>query len=240
MEFSRGEGILLLDKPKQWTSFDCVAKLRRRLGVQKVGHAGTLDPFATGVLILLVGRKWTAQADRFQGMDKSYWMRIKLGETTDTFDSEGSILQTSAVIPSKEAILAALETFQGSVEQLPPMFSAKKVNGQKLYHLARKGVEVTRPLCQIELSTRFVSYDYPFVELEIDCSKGAYMRTIAHDLGEMLGCGAHAIELTRTRSGPFHLKSCLEGSSLVDEECDLAAHLHQELDDATCLHDRNL
>jgi tRNA pseudouridine55 synthase len=233
-------GILLLDKPKGWTSFDCVAKLRRRLGVAKIGHAGTLDPFATGVLVLLVGRDFTTKADQLQCDDKSYWMRVRLGETTDTFDCEGAVVSQSAVIPSLEAVQEAILHFQGAVEQIPPMFSAKKIGGQKLYHLARKGVEVKRAPVVLSLQTRLISYNYPHIELEIDCSKGAYMRTIAHDIGEMLGCGAHAVELTRTRSGAFHLKDCLDGLALKDEDCDLSAFLIEELPCDKSMHDRDV
>lgn len=240
MTFSRSGGILLLDKPKGWTSFDCVAKLRRRLGVQKIGHAGTLDPFATGVLVILVGRQFTAMADSLQGQDKSYWMRIRLGQTTDSFDCEGSVLSESSLIPTEAAILEALNCFQGMVDQIPPMFSAKKVNGQKLYNLARKGIEIERSPLKIQLTTRFISYEYPFLEIEVDCSKGAYMRTIAHDLGQLLGCGAHAVELTRTRSGPFCLANCLPAQSLSDESCDLAAFLLEEIPGGTSLYDRNI
>jgi tRNA pseudouridine55 synthase len=233
-------GILLLDKPKGWTSFDCVAKLRRRLGVQKIGHAGTLDPFATGVLVLLIGRAFTAQADHLQGQDKSYWMRIRLGQATDTFDSEGKIVAESPTIPTLEQLETALQHFQGEVEQIPPMFSAKKVNGQKLYHLARQGKEVQRAPVVLHLSTALLSYDYPFVEVEVECSKGAYMRSIAHDLGQLLGCGAHALELSRTRSGPFHLKDCLSPDALVDPECDLASFLIQEIPSGASLHNRHI
>lgn len=233
-------GVLLLDKPKGWTSFDCVAKLRRRLGVQKIGHAGTLDPFATGVLILLIGRQFTSMADSLQGMDKSYWMQVRLGQSTDTFDSEGKVVGESEIQPTLEQLQAALGHFQGEVEQIPPMFSAKKVNGQKLYHLARRGIELERAPVLIRLCTQLIRYEYPFVELQIDCSKGSYMRTIAQDLGELLGCGAHAAELTRTRCGPFRLTDCLAGSSLTDEECDLAAYLKQEVPSAASCHDWNI
>lgn len=240
MTLKRTSGILLIDKPKDWTSFDCVAKLRRRLGVAKIGHAGTLDPFATGVLVLLVGRDFTTKADQLQCDDKSYWMRIRLGEATDTFDCEGTVVAQSSVIPSAESIQQALLHFQGTVEQIPPMFSAKKVGGKKLYHLARKGVEIERAPVILTLETRLIAYDYPYIELEIDCSKGAYMRTIAHDLGEMLGCGAHAVELTRTRSGAFHLKDCLDGMALKDEDCDLSAFLIEELPCGKSLHHRDV
>jgi tRNA pseudouridine55 synthase len=233
-------GILLLDKPKGWTSFDCVAKLRRRLGVQKIGHAGTLDPFATGVLVLLVGREYTTQADQLQCQDKSYWMRVRLGQKTDTFDCEGQVTEQSSAVPTLEQVQDALVPFQGEVDQIPPMFSAKKVQGKKLYHLARQGVEIARAPVRIQLSTRLVSYEYPYVELEIDCSKGAYMRTIAHDLGELLGCGAHAVELTRLRSGTFRLADCLPAQSLTDEGCELQAYLIQENLGATGAHDWNV
>ena len=218
-------GILLLDKPQGWTSHDCVAVLRKRVGIQKVGHAGTLDPFATGLLVLLIGREYTAQAEQLQGHDKLYWMRMRLGEVTDSQDRDGKILSTSDLIPSRSDLEQALSRFQGEILQLPPMFSAKKIQGQKLYHLARQGREIERAAQSIHLQCTLLEFSYPWVELEIACSKGSYMRTVAHDLGAVLGCGAHAAELRRLRSGPFSVDAAISIEQARDPDFDLSALL---------------
>lgn len=208
------EGILLIDKPKGPSSFKLVQILRRRLGVKKIGHAGTLDPFATGVMVMLIGRNYTRLSDKFLCNDKEYVAEVHLGKTTDTYDSEGVITSESEIIPSLNEIQEALKLFQGEISQVPPMFSAKKIQGKKLYELARKGIEVAREPVKIRLETHLIRYDYPFLELRIVCSKGTYIRSIAYDLGLKLGCGAHLSNLTRTRSGIFHLKDCISETEL--------------------------
>lgn len=207
-------GILLVNKPRGKTSFSLVSCLRKIYGVDKIGHAGTLDPFATGVMVLLVGRTFTRLSDQFLGQDKEYAARVYLGKTTDSYDCDGNITATSDHIPTLAEIETALMSFQGKVQQTPPMFSAKKVKGKKLYELARKGVTIEREAKEVTLKTELVQYEYPYLDLLITCSKGTYIRTVAHDLGQMLGCGAHLSELTRTRSGPFHLKDCIDGTLL--------------------------
>lgn len=219
------EGILLVDKAKGRTSFSLVHLLRKRLGVKKIGHAGTLDPFATGVMVLLIGRSFTRLSDQFLCNDKEYEAEVCLGASTDTFDSEGKITSQSSEVPSLESIMKALEKFQGEVEQIPPMFSAKKKQGKKLYELARKGLEVEREPVKIQLQTHFISYHYPFLCLRIACSKGTYIRSIAHDLGGMLGCGAHLTNLRRTRSGIFTLEQCISDQELASPAFDLIARL---------------
>lgn len=203
------EGILLVNKPKGLTSFKLVQILRKRLGVKKIGHAGTLDPFATGVMVLLIGRHYTRLSDKFLCNDKEYLAQIYLGITTDTYDSEGVIIAQSKTIPTLEQIQEALIFFQGEIEQIPPMYSAKKVQGKKLYELARKGIEVARKPVKINLIIDLIHYTYPHLELRIACSKGTYIRSIAYDLGLILGCGAHLANLQRTRSGRFHLNNCI-------------------------------
>ena len=219
------EGILLVDKAKGRTSFSLVHLLRKRLGVKKIGHAGTLDPFATGVMVLLIGRNFTRLSDQFLCNDKEYEAEVYLGASTDTFDSEGKISSQSSEVPSLESIMKALENFQGEVEQIPPMFSAKKKQGKKLYELARKGLEVEREPVKIQLQTHFISYSYPFLRLRIACSKGTYIRSIAHDLGGMLGCGAHLTNLRRTRSGIFTLEQCISDDELASPAFDLIGRL---------------
>lgn len=212
------EGILLVNKPKGQTSFSLVALLRKRLGVKKIGHAGTLDPFATGVMVMLIGRKYTRLSDQFLVKDKEYIARLFLGVSTDTYDCEGIVQSRSDFIPSLNEIQLALETFQGHIEQIPPMFSAKKVNGKKLYDLARQGKEIERAPVKIHVATELLSYSYPYLDLKVQCSKGTYIRSLAYDLGQKLTCGAHLTDLQRTKSGCFILEECLDGSLLSTSE----------------------
>ena len=210
------EGLLLVDKPKGKTSFSLIAALRKILNVQKIGHAGTLDPMATGVMVLLIGSRYTKQSDSYMASDKEYLAEITLGTTTDTYDAEGQITHTSPLIPTPQALKEALHHFQGTIEQTPPMFSAKKINGQKLYNLARQGQEITRSKSTITLHTTLIDFTYPKVTLRINCSKGTYVRSIAHDLGQLLHCGAHLSGLIRTRSGNFTLEKCLPGKLIFE------------------------
>jgi tRNA pseudouridine55 synthase len=207
-------GVVLLNKPKGKTSFYLVSALRKICNVQKVGHAGTLDPFATGVMILLVGKEFTRLSDRFLLQDKEYEATLKLGIRTDSYDCEGKILQESDYIPSLEEIEKVLETFQGDLMQTPPMFSAKKVKGKKLYELARKGIEIKRAANPVTVKITFLSYEYPFLRIRVACSKGTYIRSLAEDIGTSLTCGAHLSDLLRTRSGCFHLADCFDGTLL--------------------------
>ncbi|WP_068467783.1 tRNA pseudouridine(55) synthase TruB [Candidatus Protochlamydia phocaeensis] len=219
------QGILLVNKPKGKTSFSLVRELRKKLGVKKIGHAGTLDPFATGVMVMLIGRNYTRLSDQFLSCDKEYIAQVRLGITTDTYDCEGQVISESDLIPTLEDVKQALLAFQGEVEQVPPMYSAKKKQGKKLYELARQGKEVERDPVKIALQTTLVSYTYPHLELHVKCSKGTYIRSLAYDLGIKLGCGAHLLNLTRTRSGTFHLKDCVEGTQLSCSDIDLASKL---------------
>ncbi len=211
------EGIHLINKPVGKTSFSLVHALRKKTGIKKIGHAGTLDPFATGVMILLVGKAFTTKADSFINQDKEYEATLRLGIATTTYDPEGEITSESALIPTLEQIKKELTKFQGTIQQIPPMFSAKKVQGKKLYELARKGIEIKREPVSLTVTTELISYSYPELSLKISCSKGTYIRSIAHDLGQALGCGAHLKELTRTRCGPYLLKDCLDGNTLFQE-----------------------
>lgn len=216
-------GVLLVNKPRGKTSFSLVAALRRKLQVKKIGHAGTLDPFATGVLVLLVGKEFTRMSDKLLCQDKEYLAEVRLGVSTDTYDCDGQVVSQSDEIPTLQQIESALSHFQGDVEQMPPMFSAKKINGKKLYELARQGKVVERQLVKIHLKTTLLSYEYPHLLLRISCSKGTYIRSIAYDLGQMLGCGAHLSNLTRERSGQFHLQDCLDGELLFAPETESSA-----------------
>ncbi len=222
------EGILLVDKPKGPSSFKLVQTLRKRLGVKKIGHAGTLDPFATGVMVMLVGRRYTRLSDTFLSCDKEYVAEVYLGVTTDTYDSEGKVVGQSSAIPSLEEILKALNLFQGEIEQIPPMFSAKKMQGKKLYELARKGLEVERKPIKLQVETHCIRYEYPYLELRIICSKGTYIRSIAYDLGQMLGCGAHLTNLRRMRSGHFTVENCITEEQVVSQTFDLQSYFLTE------------
>ena len=218
---STPEGILPINKPAGLTSFSLVRKLRKILGVKKIGHAGTLDPFATGVMIMLIGRNYTKLSDKLMSLEKEYVGRVHFGLVTDTYDSDGVELQRSDLIPPLEDIKNSLSHFQGEIEQIPPMYSAKKINGQKLYDLARKGVEIERKPVKLHVQTEIIAYEYPFLDIRVTCSKGTYIRSIAHDLGKLLGCGAHLSSLTRTRSGNFILSNCLDGERLEASDLNL-------------------
>lgn len=219
------QGILLVNKEKGSTSFNLIRILRKRLAIKKIGHAGTLDPLATGVMVLLIGRNYTRLSDQFLCKDKEYEAEICLGKSTDTFDAEGKLTFTSAHIPQLDEVHNALTLFQGEIEQIPPMFSAKKVQGKKLYELARKGQEVERHPVKVHVQTQFVQYKYPFLCLRIACSKGTYIRSISHDLGKILGCGAHLTNLRRTRSGQFTLEDCINEAELVSPDFNLIARI---------------
>ncbi|QVL55265.1 MAG: tRNA pseudouridine(55) synthase TruB [Simkaniaceae bacterium] len=216
MSDPKGEGLLLVDKEKGRTAFYLVKILRKISGIQKIGHAGILDPFATGVMVMLVGRPYTRISDTFLNNDKEYVATIKFGEATDTFDCDGTLIQTSDKIPTIAEIESVVAEFQGSIMQVPPMFSAKKVAGQKLYLLARKGIEIERRPVQIEVKTTILDYSYPELKIQVSCSKGTYIRSIASEIGEKLGCFGHLIALQRTRSGSFHLKDCIDAKSLSE------------------------
>ncbi len=207
-------GILLVDKPRGKTSFSLITALRKKTGIQKIGHAGTLDPFATGLMILLIGKEYTRLSDTYLSTEKEYEATLRLGITTDSYDCDGQIVSTSDIVPTLEQIETAFLQFQGTISQTPPMFSAKKVQGKPLYKLARKGIEIPRAPVNVTVQTTFISYNYPELRLHLVCSKGTYVRSIAHDLGTMLGCGAHLIELRRLRCGSHHISQSIPGESL--------------------------
>ena len=199
-------GILLLDKDEGWTSQDCVSKLRGILGERRIGHAGTLDPLATGLLVVLVGRATRAAAFA-EAETKEYIAAFRPGIVTDTQDITGNLLRSSDVLPSEEDVRAALPRFTGEIEQIPPMYSAIKINGRKLYDIARGG-EVEREARRITIhSIDYLGQENGDHMLRIRCSKGTYIRTLCHDLGEYLGCGGCMAALRRTRSGSFSVEN---------------------------------
>lgn len=204
------EGILLIDKPSGMTSHDVVDQVRRKLRMKRIGHAGTLDPMATGLLIILVG-KATKLSQYLTSLDKNYSGTIKLGETTNTQDADGEI-KTSKPVPeiSKAEAQDCLNAFVGDQYQTPPMYSAVKINGQRLYKLARKGQEVAREPRFIRVSKFTITrFELPEVDFELDCSKGTYVRTLANDFGDKIGCGAHLIALRRDGSDQFDVANAV-------------------------------
>ncbi len=216
-------GILLVDKARNKTSFSIVGALRRLFKVQKIGHAGTLDPFATGVMVMLVGKQYTRLSDTFLTADKEYIATLHLGLETDSHDCDGQEVYRNETIPTLDQLTQLLASFQGEIEQIPPMFSAKKVNGKKLYELARKGISIEREPVKVCLTTTLLSYHYPLLQLHVKCSKGTYIRSLARDLGRLLGCGAHLSALQRVRSGSFHIDACMDGTLLDLPNCDVDA-----------------
>jgi len=204
------EGVLLVDKPRGLTSHDVVHHLRRKLSMRKIGHAGTLDPMATGVLVMLIG-KATRISQYLMSVDKVYEGEATLGVITDSSDAEGEVMETRPVPELAEAtVRAAMNAFLGDQYQVPPMHSAIKIGGVPLYKLARKGEEVEREPRFIRVAAfDLLAFTPPRLTFRLACSKGTYVRTVAADLGQKLGCGAHLSALRRTGSGKFTIDQCL-------------------------------
>ncbi len=209
-------GILLVDKPAEWTSHDVVARIRGRFRIRKVGHCGTLDPAATGLLVLVLGRA-TRLSERFMGEDKAYQGAIRLGVVTDSRDADGRELEVREVPPlTLEELDREAGRLTGDMMQTPPMVSAVKVEGVPLYKLARKGRTVERkPRLVHVYQFRILELDLPVARFSISCTKGVYVRSLAHDLGQRIGCGAHLQSLRRLRSGSFSLEDALPLDQLV-------------------------
>lgn len=202
-------GLLVIDKPSRITSHDVVQRVRRALHVKQVGHTGTLDPMATGVLVICVGVA-TRVSEYLLGHDKAYRATIRLGIETDTYDATGEVVSTQPVNVEREALEAALAQFVGATQQTPPMHSAIKRDGQKLYELARAGIEVERESRAVIMHTiDLIDYQSPDVTIDVRSSAGTYIRSLAHDLGAVLGTGAHLIALRRTVVGPFGLDQAI-------------------------------
>ena len=204
------EGILLIDKPSGMTSHDVVDRVRRKFRIKRVGHAGTLDPLATGLLILLIG-KATKASQYLISLDKEYVGTLRLGQTTDSHDADGKIVEEQTVPTlNTEQVQAAMNTFLGDQYQIPPIFSAKKVNGVPLYKLARKGKVAEREPRLIRVAAFDLRrLELPEVDFHIACTKGTYVRTLGHDLGQKLGCGAHLAALRRTVIDHFSIENAL-------------------------------
>lgn len=220
-------GILNINKEKGITSHDVVKRVRQGLGGCKVGHAGTLDPLATGVLIILVGQA-VRISEFVMDLPKIYRATITLGTSTDTYDSEGVVTSTAPVNVTEDALEIALAEFVGEIEQTPPPYSAVKVNGTRAYRLARKGTPVSpKPRRAHVYRLDMLRFQTPNVEIEVECAKGTYIRSIGHDLGIALGCGGHISELVRTRVGPFDVDSALASAQLPEaiQNGSLESHL---------------
>jgi tRNA pseudouridine55 synthase len=204
------EGVLLVDKPSEHTSHDVIARLRGKLRMRKIGHAGTLDPMATGLLIVLLGRA-TRVSQFLISLDKEYEGTVELGKTTDSQDADGQMMETRPVPPLSEGdVKAAMQGFLGDQYQTPPMFSAIKIGGVPLYKRARKGEEVERePRFIRVMSWDLLRLELPRIDFRLRCTKGTYVRTLAHDLGTKLGCGAHLSALRRTATDRFNVSQAL-------------------------------
>jgi tRNA pseudouridine55 synthase len=236
-------GFIIINKPEGPTSHDVVNKLRRITGIKKIGHAGTLDPFASGVLVCAIGREATRDISKIQKTDKEYRAEVFLGAQTDTYDKTGKAVKKPPLLvkkaggssfwrlkktinalsslfssrrkdydrPSSQKIEKTLEKFKGKQKQIPPMYSAKKIGGKKLYELARQGKEVKRrPAIVYIYDIRILKYDFPKLKLDIRCSSGTYIRSLAHDIGVKLGCGAYLESLKRTAVGKFKIEDAID------------------------------
>ncbi len=215
------DGVININKSAGMTSFDVIASLRKILNMKKIGHTGTLDPDATGVLPICTG-KGTKLVELLTANDKQYIAEVKLGITTDTQDTSGNIIKKRAVSISEDALISAISSFIGETEQIPPMYSAIKVNGERLYKLAREGITIEREARKVFISNiklNSFNKDENSFSITVDCSKGTYIRTLSNDIGEKLGCGAAMSALKRTKSGRFNI----EDSFTLDEIKDMVS-----------------
>lgn len=217
------QGFLLVDKPHGWTSFDVVNYVRKMVAAvegkkpknTKAGHTGTLDPMATGLLVLLIGKEYTKRAGEFSKLDKTYEVVARLGQTSTTGDEEGEKSPVSDKVPAREEIERALQQFAGEISQIPPQYSAIKINGQRAYDLARKGkiAEIEARKVRID-RIELTNYDYPNVSFVCEVSSGTYIRSLVEDIGQVLKTGAYTAALRRTKVGKFNLQNAVAIDSL--------------------------
>ena len=225
-------GILSIDKPLQLTSHDVVQNVRRLSDIRRVGHAGTLDPLATGVLVLALGRA-TRLLEYVVDQPKTYAALVRLGQVSNTYDGEGKIVEERPVTVGGADIDAALDRFRGTIEQVPPMYSAIRRGGQRLYELARKGVEVEREAREVTIyELTLLQWEPPDATLRVVCSTGTYIRSLAHDLGQALGCGAYLAGLRRTAVGSF----AIAGATPLDNLTEANWQMHVQTADAAVEH----
>lgn len=222
---SKEEGILLINKPAGKTSFHLVYRLRQLTGIKKIGHCGTLDPFATGVMVMLVGKSFTRCSNFLTADNKQYLATLHLGKCSTTYDKDGAISNVSDRVPTAKEIEDVISRFQGEIYQTPPMFSAKKIAGKKLYELAREGIEIERPRQLVSVQITLIEYNYPYITIDVSCSKGTYIRSIAQDIGIELKTGAYLEKLIRLRSGEFLLEDCIDYSLLSTPGFNYKSHL---------------
>lgn len=217
--------LLLINKPLKWTSFDAVNKLRYKLKIKKIGHAGTLDPLATGLLIICTG-KMTKRIEEFMGLEKEYTGTFIIGQTTPSFDLETEVTEAVDISSVTEAsILHAVKSLTGKISQLPPAHSAIKVGGKRAYKFARQGKDVELKPREVEVSEfEITSIQFPAVNFRVVCSKGTYIRSLARDLGESLGVGAYLSQLCRTRIGNFKLENAVSIDDVNPPHADLLQH----------------
>lgn len=210
-------GILNVYKPINMTSFDVVREIRKLTNEKKVGHCGTLDPLACGVLPVCIG-KATKAIDYIMDNNKEYIATLKLGEITDTYDLEGKVISTSDVKVNEEQVIEAVNSFKGTIKQVPPMYSALKVNGKKLYELARQGIEVEREAREINIyEIEILNIDIPYIKIQVNCSKGTYIRSLCYDIGQKLNCGAVMTSLERIATGKFTKENSIKLEDLNKE-----------------------
>ena len=212
-------GFLLINKPSGITSHDVVDRLRQITGIKKIGHGGTLDPFAEGLLILGVGRKFTKKLSVFQNKDKEYIATLRLGAQSDTFDREGKIVENKVdKIPKREEVEKILNSFLGEVEQTPPVFSAKKIRGKPFYLFARRGILIKPKPQKVKIEKiSILDYNFPYLKIKVKCSSGTYIRSLANDIGKKLGCGAYVEKLIRTKIGEFSVEKAVNLKELAKE-----------------------
>jgi tRNA pseudouridine55 synthase len=217
IENNKPFGVLNINKPLGISSFEVVRKVKKLAREKKVGHGGTLDPEASGVLPVCIGRA-TKAIDFIMEGEKEYIAKVKLGVVTDTYDREGKVLRESNVSFTEEEIANAIFKFEGIINQVPPMYSALKQNGKKLYELAREGKEVYREPRRVTIySIEILSISSPIIEIKVRCSKGTYIRSLCYDIGEELGCGAMMWDLKRTATGPFSIENSVDLKELTED-----------------------
>ncbi len=213
-------GIVLIDKPPGPSSFQMIRLVRRATGIKKVGHTGTLDPFASGLLVVCVGRPATRLISQLMGGDKVYHVVIRLGVETETMDPEGEIVSQQPVGPlMQEEVLSCLKRFEGEILQEPPQYSALKHKGKPLYYYARKGIKIEKEARPVTIhAIEFQGLENERLSIQVSCGKGTYIRSLASDIGRVLGCGAHVESLRRLQNGPFSVKEALLGDQLLEKE----------------------
>jgi len=212
-------GFLLVSKPEGITSHDVVDYLRKITGIKKIGHSGTLDPFAEGLLIIGIGKEATKKLSYFLKMDKEYIAKIKLGEVSSTYDREGKIKKREVKkIPSREEVEETIKEFVGTINQVPPIFSAKKIKGKRLYEIARKGEKTNIEPVMVKIyEIKILDYKFPYLKLNVHCGSGTYIRSLAHDIGKKLGVGGYLEELCRTRIGEYKIEDAYNLKEITSE-----------------------